>query len=284
LFSSLRKVIKGACWLGLAYFLGSTQAAGHSTLRILAAALLALPVARQVVGFVVNRFAQLSDSARRDLEELLHDQLIAIQRAKVYDGDVSRVSFHVWTLPQGYQLMLNFRWYRKIIASKRDYYKVKGIRSRRIIDPTLKRAAKFGLQRPPPNHSSGVRFRNGEGIIGRCIVQNLAGKVMTVALNSKPFQEALQSDETWSAASEEIRQNIRRRSAQKLAANYGQVAAVVLQNSGHAFGCVTLDLPWDEDSKTRLTTDEQGHPEHALLEHLLNVAEKVEHRLTRSLL
>lgn len=253
-------------------------------MRVLAAAILALPVARQIVGFVINRFAQLNDSAREDIEELLDDQLTAVHRTGVYDGDILGVSFHVWALPQWYQQMLGFRFYRKWIARKRLQYDAEKVRSRRLVDPTLKRAAACGLQRRQPNHSSGVRFRNGEGIIGRCIIQNLPRKVMTVALDSTAFQGALKDDESWDKAPDEIRQNVRRRSAEKLAATYGQVAAVVLQNSGHAFGCVTLDLPWDEQSKTRLTTDEQGHPEHALLEHLLNVAEKVESRLTRSAL
>jgi hypothetical protein len=159
---------------------------------------------------------------------------------------------------------------------KRERYKIRERRSRRGIDPTLRRAAQADFQL---RQETGVEFRNGEGLIGLCIHQNEANRVLAVALDSADFQQALASDEEWGDADPKITQNLTRRKAKKLAAIYGQVAVEVLQKNGHAIGCITLDLP--PDDSTRLTDDEGNPVVHPLLEHLKVARERVERRLTR---
>lgn len=270
----VKRVAEGALWIALALFLGSGKAADQSALRIIAAAIVALPTAWAFTSYLLRPFEQLTAAMRDDLENILQDQLLAIHAANAYP-DAPRLSFHVWTLPQWYQTVLNFKWYRRLVKWKRERYEEEGRRSRRAIDPTLRRAARFGFQKRQP---TGVDFRNGEGILGRCIRKNLQNEVLTVALDSADFQNALDSEQSWIEAPPRISQNLRRRPAQKLAAVYGQVAAQVLQRNGHAIGCITLDLPPNSD--IRLTDHEGNQEDQPIIEHLKVARELIERRLT----
>lgn len=273
-WSAIKNILIGVLWLALALFLGSGEASDQNALRVIAAAIVALPTVWAFFSYLLRPFERLNGAVRDDIDSTLQEQLLAIHGAKAYP-DVSELSFHVWTLPQWYQMMLNFKSYRRLVKWKRDRYEEEGRRSRRGIDPNLRRAVCSGFRKRQP---SGVRFRNGEGIVGRCIRMNVQNKVLAAALDSAEFQDALTDEERWSNAPSSITQNLRRRSAEKLAAVYGQVAAEVLQRDGHAIGCITLDLA--PHSSTRLT-DHEGKPVHQpILDHLKIARERVERTLT----
>lgn len=271
----LWKAALGATWIGAAVFLGSNSAASHSTLRVVAAIFIALPAGWQFGARVVGHFDQLNSDTRQQVQHELQRAIVAVHRERVFDYDITRLSLHVWVLPQWYRRLLGVGVFRHHVKRRREVSKKRERKPPRWANPQLECVAMYRFQRHRP---SGVNFRQGDGIVGRCIDENLKTKILTVALDSVRFKEALKSDEQWNAAPIEIRHNLRRRPAEHLADVYGQAAAIVLQDSGHAIGCLTLELP--PHSETRLTDDKGGFTHHPIFEHLRSAVESVEDYLT----
>jgi hypothetical protein len=271
----LLKLLEGLAWIALAVFLGSGKAGEHETLRVIAAAIVTLPTAGAFTSYLRGPWEQVNDARLHALERTLEEQLLAMHSAGVYP-DVVAFSFHVWLLPAWHLFLMNNGWYRKFVDRKRKRYDREKRRHRRTVDPTLRRIVRVGFE---PKQTTGVHFRNGEGIVGRCIRQNLKHKALAVALDSSEFEGALQKGaEDWKDAADHIRQNLDHRSAEKLASVYGQVAAEVIQHDGHAIGCVTLDLP--PNSPVRLT-DKDGKPTQPIFDYLFLAARGVEWNLTQ---
>jgi hypothetical protein len=104
-----------------------------------------------------------------------------------------------------------------------------------------------GVFRIEPQKKSGVAFKKGRGVVGTCLLQNELDKCLPINWD-EPTRKALleASDATrWREAAIEITKGIRFDDAQRLAALYGQAAAIVVRSkdSEEAIGCLTIDLP-----------------------------------------
>lgn len=265
----------GAAWIALAAFLASKQASLHDQARVAAAVLVALTPLWEFLTFLLRPFRKLNDDLCADIELELQDQLLTIDSVDAYPR-VADLSFHVWVLPSWYRVMMDVKPYRHLVRRIQKRSDDQKGRAYRWADPKLRRVCRTGWQ---PRQSTGVKFRNGAGLIGCCIRQNLKNTMLTVALDSSKFQAALAGDDEWDVATPGTKMNLDRRSALKLSKIYGQVAGEVLQEEGHAIGCITLDLPPNSDVRL---TDSNGKLVHEpVLAYLKIASERVERRLTR---
>jgi hypothetical protein len=190
-----------------------------------------------------------------------------IYREDLYSDDLTKVSFHVWIVPMWYRLLVPYQIRRKV---KRDRRKMP-----LFLRPRLRRVATFRWEHHEP---SGINFKKGVGVIGRCIDLNEKGKPFLVRMDSDTFQAALRAGkDAWRSQDIKITQNLKFKDAEALAGSYGQVAALVLrERSGEAIGCITLDLP--SGAKISLRRSSNGKQ---LLRKLSAAAEQCETLLTR---
>lgn len=146
----------------------------------------------------------------------------------------------------------------------------------RLLRPALHRLAMYRFEH---QDASGIKFREGIGLIGRCIAKNEAERARVLALDRGDFRSLLsQGREAWEADRVDITQNLSYDDARRLAESYGQVAALAIRNEhGDAIGCITLDLP--PNAHIDLADPVQGRD---LLRELATTREHVANLLTAS--
>jgi hypothetical protein len=227
---NLLVVLLGLTWIAAFVFVTSTAAGDHGVLRVVAAIAIGLPTGVEVGRRLVDRLRDASSGTRADIKRELKKSLVAISRAKVYDGDITQLSFHVWTFPRWYRQLMNSARFRHWAEQRRAAQESNKKGPSKLATPRLKRTAMYRFQRHKP---SGIKFRVGQGLIGRCIDGNRKLKVMAVALDSSDFEDALESEDTWDSAEPDITYGLSLHQAEHLAESYGQVAALVLQDDGH---------------------------------------------------
>jgi hypothetical protein len=177
---------------------------------------------------------QPSQATRRRVKRTLQSSLVAIARNGYYPGDVTQLSYHVWVVAPISRRLLPSA-FRKLTA--RDSHGPP-----RLLRPALHRLAMYRFEHLD---ASGIKFREGIGLIGRCIAKNEVQRARVLALDRGDFRSLLsQGRDAWDAASVDLTQHLSYDDAQRLAESYGQVAALAIRNeNGHAIGCITLDLP-----------------------------------------
>jgi hypothetical protein len=262
------QLLLSGIWLAAATFLATDKSADDPTLRIIAAVVVGLPGAFTFARSIGRLLGDPSEATKERVERSLQAALVKIYRDDCYDDDITRLSFHVWIVPV---------WYRRLVPYKfRKRVKPDASRVPKLLRPRLRRLAIYRFK----HHArSGVTFRKGIGVVGRCIDHNVAGRLMTVALDSNSFRAAIRGGEdAWKQAPLEITQNLGLSDATRLADSYGQVATLVLREaSGEAIDCITMDLP--PESKVRLARSGNKHQE--LFNVFHSTAEDVENHLTR---
>lgn len=262
------QLVLSGVWLAAATFLATDKSADHVTLRIAAAVIVGLPGAFTFAKSFGRLLGDPSEATQERVKRSLQAALVKIYRDNCYADDITRLSFHVWIVPV---------WYRRLVPYLfRKRVRPDASRVPKFLRPKLRRIAIYRFK----HHArSGVTFRKGIGIVGRCIDHNVAGRLMTVALDSQSFKAAVRGGEgAWRQAPVEITQNLRLSDATRLADSYGQVATLVLREaSGEAIGCITMDLP--PGSKVRLTRPGNRHQE--LFNVFHSTADDVENHLTK---
>lgn len=254
-------------WIGATAFLALTSTDEVPGLRVGAAVYVSLP------GFftLLQTIAQVKPDWRTRYKAKLFLQvsLVEIARSGAYSGDITEVGFHVWVLPS---------WYRLLPLSIRRRPKPDDRRLPIWLRPRLRRLARYRFER---REDSGVTFRKGVGVIGRCIDLNVTSKIHIVRLDSQEYQDALTAGpENWDSQPMDIRQRLSHSQAAILAESYGQVAAVPLRHpsKGDAIGCVTLDLP---PGAQRLEDAPRGKSADPLLRVLQTTARNLSNMLTK---
>jgi hypothetical protein len=232
------RLLASVVWIAAAIFLATKAPADRSILRVAAAVLVGLPGGLRFVREVEQLWGVLDQTTAERVKRSLQAGLVKIYRDKLYPDDITQVSLHVWVVPT---------WYRKIIPySIRSRVKPDALPI--WIRPKIQRLAMYRWEH---HAASGLRFRKGIGIVGRCIDINDPHEALRVILDRSAFRGALRNEDTWQKAPLSITHNVKYADAKKLAARYGQVSAIVLrEESGEAIGCITLDLP--PGSKLRL--------------------------------
>jgi hypothetical protein len=251
-------------------FLATTQASAHPAGRIVATVILGLPGLAAFIFNTTDLLGRPLGATRRKVKRSLQSGLVQISRDGLLPGDdVTLASFHVWLIPKWYRLLLPRRLRRML---DRNSSRMPG-----WLRPHLSRYAVFRFQHLD---SSGVTFRKGTGVAGRCIEENLRDRVKVVRLTSQAFRSALSTEERWDAAPSELTHGLPYQDAKSLARAYGQVAAMVMrERSGEAIGCVTLDL--HPSIQTRLPNVNTQIHKSPLYSCLHNVAGQVANHLTR---
>jgi hypothetical protein len=261
-----------ATWLAAAVFLGTHTASSHDAVRIVAAVVVGVPGAAALAGNI-RRNIRTGERTKERLKHLLRAALVEIGRSGVSADELTKISLHVWSVPLWYRVLIPYKVRRRIMSAKK----------RRLLgwltaQPSLICLARYRIEHHDP---TGVPFRSGVGLVGRCVDLNQSGQIHIVKLNSPIFKAAVKGDVQWQAAKETTTQNLSREAAQKLAGSYGEAAALVIRDtSGEAIGCVTLELP--PDSGVHLpqpnTKSAKTHP---LLKVLRSTTALVQNQLQR---
>jgi hypothetical protein len=235
LIRSLLKIAASLVLLSAAVFLATSSSDAHHPLLVgFAAAIIAIPGMLSLYQGIDTLFTKSLEEVRNQTKRTLQTSINRIYRDGSYPGDVTKLSFHVWSVP---------RWYRRVVPySVRRKVKKDGRRMPERLRPRLQRLATFRWEHLAP---SNIKLRKGVGVVGRCIDLNQRDKTILVRFDSRAFQTALrQGPEHWSQQTINITQNLSFESAEELSTKYGQVAALVLCDvSGEAIGCITIELP-----------------------------------------
>jgi hypothetical protein len=226
------KAIVGAAWIAATWFLEVTTPPAHETLRVLAAVFVSIPGALALVSSG-SHFLALSESVRVRVRHTLQSAVVQLHRDGTFNGDITKLSFHVWIVPAWYRL-IPYKFRRWWTQKKRFPVPTR-------LRPTLQRVATYRIDHLP--HSE-LTFKKGIGIVGRCIELNPTG-VLQVKLDSTSFRNALrEGPNSWQNQPLELTQNLEYEHARILADRYGQVAAqAIREQSGEVIGCVTVELP-----------------------------------------
>jgi hypothetical protein len=272
MISSLIKLALTLLWLTAAVFLATTSPATHEGLRIASAVTVGIPGAYAFAYSIGETFGQGPFGTRQRVKLALQAGLICIHRADIYKDDVTRLSFHVWTVPL---------WYRRLVPYKlRRRFKEHKPYLPAPVRPPLIRFAMCQFEHRAP---SNIGFRKGVGLVGRCITANKPADICVIRFDSAAMRKALKgTEEEWRKLSDGLTQNLKLRQAKKLSEKYSQAAALVItESSGEAIGCVTLGLP--RGSKGRFTKPSKGYysPKDPLVVQLRATASEVENLLRR---
>lgn len=262
---SLRRVgwiIGAGLWLGATGVLTFTSEGQLRGLRAAAAGILGLPALLALGHGFGRSLGRLSPKLRRRIKRYLQSSLVLIHRAGYYPGDITMVSFHVWLVsPIWTTQFLSQRFRHRLVRDKRG--------KSRWFRPRLHRLAVFRFEH---RGQTSITFREGIGIVGRCIAGNNEAAAMTLTLDQGTFATTLSKGrEAWDSHTDlEITQQLKFHEATLLSHRYGQVAALPFSNQrGRAIGCITLELP--PNAPLRLT-DPSAQP---LLQTLNNVRDQV---------
>ncbi len=278
--SSVAGLVFVLAWLASSVFLATGSPARHAGFRTLAALIVGLPGA---VAFAWTVRAALGGPTSKTTEKvrgLLETGLDGIYRdTSLPRADIMRVSFHVWLLPL---------WYRRFGSHLGKFIDIKGDESGRR-KPKLVRLVAVRIRQKPP---SGITFRNGEGLVGRCIALNKEDDLLVLRYTSKRVTEALQSTDeaAWRATDDDINLNLPLEHAKRLGIRYREAAAVVMQEpNGQPIGCITLELPPNramvrkgdkKEKELRFPKASKGildhHENDPLVKHLLDTAQVVQ--------
>ena len=172
------------------------------------------------------------------VKQLLQSAIVSLsQNSQIPAQELVGVSLHVWLVPPWYRRLVPYQLRRRL-KGRRDGRPWPRWLKRR---PALLCLSRFRVQ---PHDRSGVTFRPGIGLVGRCVALNRPTEIHVVKLNAKKFKQAVASDEGWNKAPVTTTYHLDRKSAQMLADMYSEAAALVMRdNSGDALGCVTIELP-----------------------------------------
>lgn len=264
---NILRLVAVLAWLAAAVYLGAEKPDNQDALRIVSAVIVGFPGAIALAA-TLGRFVTPSAQTRERIKHTLQAALVDIYREGSYQGDLTRVSLHVWMVPLWFRTLFPYR-VRKVL--RRD-----GLMRRLPVHMRLS-IVRLAIHRFEHHEPSGVTFRRGIGLVGRCIEENNAGQVVSVRLDTKQFKDALAKDnKAWWEEKETIHQNLKRADAKKIAATYSQAAALVLrEESGEAIGCITLELP--PDSKVHFRASKTN----PLLKHLRTAGGHVQNQLRR---
>ncbi len=237
------RLVLSAAFLAASVFLATTAAGDHTTLRIASAVLVGLPGAHAFSKNARRLFGRPSRDTRTRVKRLLQSALIEMHRDGFDRTNIMLVSFHVWMVPAWYRTLFPFKLRRAIPIGEKIPTRLR---------PSLVRLAMFRFEHQPP---SGLRFRKGIGLVGRC-VEIEDQRALIARFDSPPFRAALASDEAWSQASIEVTHGLKRPQAERLSRSYNQAAAVAIREAtGEPIGCVTLELPRDGNPHFRGQND-----------------------------
>lgn len=203
----------------------------------------------------VQRWLNTPKTRRERLVEGYAQQALSdICRGREITDTLLELRIHIWVVPIWYRKLFPFqvreRW--KELVLKDRFPRI----SRLTLRPTLRRMAAVGLQKPIP---SGVRFKKGQGVIGVCIANNDSSEILSVNISSNDYKEALavSNEAEWRDKGVDITHNLSLAHAKRLAKQYGQVIARVVQDasSGEAIGCVTIGLQATNDPELQIVTN-----------------------------
>lgn len=282
-------VVAFLLWLAAAVALYTSKPGHDRGLRVVSAVILGSPAAVAVVRGI--RISTGRPTAHQKVKSALQAGLIKIHQDEGFprNADISRISMHVWVLPT---------WYRRLALRFAGLVHDDGDEPPRFA-PQLVRLSTYRFQDQRP---SGVKFKLGVGLVGRCVARNKPNEILIMRYNTHPVKDALDTDDetVWRETDITINQNLPIKDAQKLAERYREVAAVAItEPTGQPIGCLTLELPkkirlkLDSDTNKKLNQlkqkplqlpdaagelAEQHHP-NLLVRHLFDTARSVQDRL-----
>lgn len=275
MISSLIKLALTVLWLAAAVFLATVEPGTHEGLRIASAVGVGIPGAYAFAYSIGETFGQGPFGTRQRVRLALQAGLICIHRANIqaniYDDDVTKLSFHVWTVPLWYRRLVPYKLRRKFKEHK-PYFPA-------VLRPPLIRFAMYQFEDHAP---SNIGFRKGVGLVGRCITANKRSDICVFRFDSATRNALKGTEDAWRKLPVGTTQRLKVRQAKKLSEKYSQAAALVItESSGEAIGCVTLGLP--KDSKGRFAKPRKGYYklDDPLLVQLRATASEVENLLRR---
>jgi hypothetical protein len=219
-------------WLAASVVLGTGAVLHHQTLRITSAIIVGLPGALTLASNIRGLSGPSEDTKQR-LRRILQSAVVELAQHGVSAGDLVGVGLHVWLVPPWYRFLFPFQLRRHLAGAPRWLRRLR-------LRPKLICVARYRVQ---PHDRSGLGFRKGVGLVGRCVAHNQPGQIHIVKLGTQAFRAATADEDRWRVANVTTTQNLSLKAAQSLARIYGEAAALGIKDaSGDALGCVTLEF------------------------------------------
>lgn len=216
-------------------YVGGNQAK-DSAVAWSAYALVAIAAAIQVFTSLAAGLGPSLPLRKRHASNILRNRLAAIHEQQFIRDGFTLTSMHVWMVPVAYRVALPFRfrrWLRRLINEDLcEKYSVK---------PRLTRVAVFGLK---DHESTGVSFRKGYGLVGRCLAEN-GSAPLYVDFADSGMSKALEAGANeWRRSATDITHGLKFSDAKQIADRYSQSVARVVSDpdSREALGVVTLEV------------------------------------------
>jgi hypothetical protein len=222
----------GLMWIAASIVLATATDSTPVAWRIGAGIIVGLPSVIAALLIFGDLIGKSPRRTRVSVKRVLKAALVEMHRSGAFQGDISQVSLHVWSIPL---------FWRVVVPSK--IKKRQNVKSRTpdLFRARLTRLASYRLEHH--GHSNISRLRKGKGLVGRCVERNNKRTIHIVRFYKPEFQQALISDESWYDSLPEINQGLKRELGRELAERYSQAVALVLQAESCPIGCITLELP-----------------------------------------
>ena len=235
MLTTLLKFLLVGIWLAASVLLGTAALVHQETLRIVSAVIAALPGAL-ALATNVRGLSGPSDETKQRVRRILQSAVVDLAKKEIAGTEIVQISLHVWLVPPWYRFLFPYQLRRRVANRSTKQPWLRRLR----ISPTLVCMARYRVQ---PYDPSGLTFRKGIGLVGRCVAHNQAGVIHVVKLGTPAFKAALVDEKRWKAAHTTTTQNLSLEAGRSLAGLYSEAAALVIKDaSGDALGCVTIEF------------------------------------------
>lgn len=238
MLSTFLRFLLVGIWLAASVLLGTSTVVHHQAIRIASAVIVGLPGALRL-GANVKGLSGPGEDTKQRVRRILQSTIVDLATAGVSGEDVVGISLHVWLVPPWYRFLFPYQL-RSRLRRKSTLARL----ARRLrLRPKLLCLARYRIQ---PHDPSGLSFRIGAGLVGRCVAQNQAGRIHVVKLSTPAFKSSVADETRWKEAPITTTYRLDREEAESLARIYSEAAALVIRDaSGDALGCVTLEFAAD---------------------------------------
>lgn len=171
----------------------------------------------------------------KQVSAVLRNTLGRVFEAGLVKDHFTSVSLHVWEVPPTYRWLFPYRVRRWL--TRHTSARLRGLRVR----PRLKHLAHFRLS---DHGSSGVTFKKGYGLVGRCLEANSDKPLYVNFQDRRTLSLLRQGQAAWESSNAiNITHGLRFGDAEKLAERYAGAVAVRIADprTGEGIGVLTID-------------------------------------------
>lgn len=149
------------------------------------------------------------------------------------------LSLHVWEIPKWYRRLFPFALREKLGAVRRRLDRI-AVLQQLNFRPSLTLVAWYSHRKG--FKTSGVKWRKGEGIVGKLLTQQDPGVSLAIDYESPEYVELRERPDLWDDSPDGVTLGLQHDLFLKLASKYGQVVGVQVAGRGwEPIGALTLE-------------------------------------------